>query len=428
MGTPNWSNRILFHHDNLAVLRGMNSDTVDLIATDPPFKKGRDFHATPDSLAAGAKFQDRWSWEKDVHPEWTDLITDDYPKLMEAIESARFAHSDGMGAFMCFMAVRLLEMRRVLKPTGSIYLHCDPTASHYLKAVMDAIFGRKNFRNEIVWCYNVGGKGKKWWARKHDILFFYTKSGNYHFDGQAAGIPRDTGTKSFGGKIGVDEDGRRYQDKIVKKTGKVYRYHLDEPKIPEDWWVGINSLQSGVAERYGFPTQKPLALYERVILASSQEGDIVLDPFCGCATTCVAAERLGREWVGVDIWDRAHRAVIERLQKERLLAPDGYHGGELFPAGQIHYETTPPQRTDDGQDAAPFLRVKVRVPEPPGPKMSRAEMYKHLLGQHGAKCQGCGRTFDDPRYLELDHNTPRSDGRDQSHIEPHPTVRAVQPA
>ena len=131
----NFRNRTLFHGDNLPVLRAMNSDCVDLIATDPPFKKGRDFHATPDSLAAGAKFQDRWSWEKDVHQEWVDKITDDYPKLMEAIESARFAHSDGMGAFMCFMAVRLLEMHRVLKPTGSIYLHCDPTASHYLKAL-----------------------------------------------------------------------------------------------------------------------------------------------------------------------------------------------------------------------------------------------------------------------------------------------------
>ena len=181
---PNWQNRTLFHGDNLPFLRAMNSESVDLIATDPPFKKGRDFHATPDSLAAGAKFQDRWSWERDVHDEWTDQITDDYPKLMEAIESARFAHSDGMGAFMCFMAVRLLEMRRVLKPTGSIYLHCDHTASHYLKAAMDAIFGRNNFRNEIVWCYTSGGVGKKWWARKHDILLFFSKSGKYKFNMQ----------------------------------------------------------------------------------------------------------------------------------------------------------------------------------------------------------------------------------------------------
>ena len=171
----NWRNRTLFHGDNLGFLRAMNSESVDLIATDPPFNKGRDFHATPDSLAAGAKFQDRWSWERDVHQEWADRITDDYPKLMEAIESARYAHSDGMGAYMCFMAVRLLEMRRVLKPTGSIYLHCDPTASHYLKAVMDAIFGWKNFRNEIVWCYKSGGASKRRFARKHDLILFYAK-------------------------------------------------------------------------------------------------------------------------------------------------------------------------------------------------------------------------------------------------------------
>ena len=407
---PNWTNRTLFHGDNLAFMRGMNSESVDLIATDPPFNKGRDFHATPDSLASGAKFQDRWSWERDVHETWADQITDDYPKLMEAIESARYAHSDGMGAFMCFMAVRLLEMRRILKPTGSIYLHCDPTASHYLKACMDAIFGYKNFVNEIIWCYNVGGKGKRWFARKHDVLLFYSLSRNYVFNGDAVGIARDTGTKSFGGKIGVDEQGRRYQDKIVKKTGKVYRYFLDAPKIPEDYWTDINSLQSGVRERTGYPTQKPLALYERVIKASSNEGDMVLDPFAGCATTCVAAERLKRQWIGIDIWDKAHEVVIERLRNEKLLTPEGDHGGELFTAGQITYSTEPPERTDDGGEAAPFLRVKERVREPEGRKMTRAQMYEFLLTQYGPRCQGCDRAFDDPRYLQLDHNTPRSDG------------------
>ena len=167
----------------------MNSDCVDLIATDPPFNKGKDFHATPDSLAKGAKFQDRWSWEKDVHEEWADKITDDYPKLMEAIESARFANSDGMGAFMCFMAVRLLEMRRVLKSTGSIYLHCDPTASHYLKATMDAIFGWKLFRNEIIWCYRGGGVPRKDFARKHDILLRYSKTDKRVFNVDPVRIP-----------------------------------------------------------------------------------------------------------------------------------------------------------------------------------------------------------------------------------------------
>ena len=185
----NFRNRTLFHGDNLPFLRAMNSDCVDLIATDPPFNKGKDFHATPDSLAKGAKFQDRWSWERDVHEEWADKITDDYPKLMEAIESARFAHSDGMGAFMCFMAVRLLEMRRILKPTGTIYLHCDPTASHYLKATMDAIFGWKHFRNEIMWCYRGGGVPRKDFARKHDILLRYSKTDKRVFNVDPVRIP-----------------------------------------------------------------------------------------------------------------------------------------------------------------------------------------------------------------------------------------------
>ena len=307
-------------------------------------------------------------------------------------------------------AVRLLAMRRVLKPTGSIYLHCDPTASHYLKAVMDAIFGWRNFINEIVWCYNVGGKSKRWWARKHDVILFYAKSKNFIFNANAVGIPRDTGTKSFGGKMGVDKDGRRYQDKIVRKTGKVYRYYLDEPKLPEDWWIDINSLQSGVTERTGYPTQKPLALYERILKASSNEGDMILDPFAGCATTLVAAERLKRKWVGMDIWDKAKAVVLQRLEREGLISKgsDGLHG-HLF-AEDVHFTAEVPERTDDGEAAAPFLRVKERIREPEGRKMSRAEMYEFLLTQHGPKCQGCDRAFDDPRYLELDHNTPRSDG------------------
>ena len=417
MSDPNWPNRTLFHGDNLNFLRAMNSESVDLIATDPPFKKGRDFHATPESLAAGAKFQDRWSWEHDVQPAWLDKIKDDYPAVWEVIDAANAVYmrktkknlkrprdevGSDMGAFLCFMAVRLLEMHRVLKPTGSIYLHCDHTASHYLKTIMDAVFGQKKFVNEIIWCYNVGGKGKKWWARKHDVLLFYTKTDKYYFDGQAAGIARDTGTKSFGGKMGVDDDGRRYQDKIVKATGKIYRYYVDDPKIPEDWWVGINSLQSGDTERYGFPTQKPLRLYERIVIASSKEGDMVLDPFCGCATTPVISERLNRQWVGIDIWDKAHDAVIKRLEAEGLF-------GE-FKLGDIRFTKEPPKRTDDGKEAAPYLRVKKLVDEPKGRKMSRTEMYEHLLEQEGMKCQGCNREFDDPRYLELDHNTPRSDG------------------
>ena len=443
-------------------MRAMNSESVDLIATDPPFNKSRDFHATPDSLAAGASFQDRWSWEKDVHQEWVDQLTDDHPALMEAIESAMHAHSDGMGAYMCFMAVRLLAMRRILKPTGSIYLHCDPTASHYLKAVMDAIFGQKNFRNQIVW-KRTGAHGRaKRWGPIHDTLLFYTKSSKYEWNrvyeeydpkyiedfyrhedkrgkyrlvtldgpgirsgssgepwrgvdptekGRHWEIPPDRALpKDFQHPKGYADMSCQERLDVLDKAGLIYwprrgkvpqhkRYLSDSPGNPvQDIINDIRPIGSQAIERLGYPTQKPLALYERIIKASSNEGDIVLDPFAGCATTCVAAERLNRQWVGVDIWDKAHEVVIKRLHDE----------AGLF--GDIHYTNQIPKRTDDGQAAAPYLKVKQSIPEPPGRKMSRAEMYDILLSQQGIKCQGCDRKFDDALYLELDHNTPRADG------------------
>ena len=241
--TSNWKNRTLFHGDNLPFLRAMNSESVDLIATDPPFNKGRDFHATPDSLAAGAKFQDRWSWEKDVHQDWVDQITDDYPRLMEAIESARFAHSDGMGAFMCFQAVRLLEMRRVLKPKGSMYLHCDPTASHYIKAVMDAVFGWKQFRNEIVWCYSGGGIPKRDFPRKHDIILRYSKTRAFFY--QPILRPYSEGTKKRG---------------RTKVKGKYFEQGLNPEGTPvNDWWADVKRITSPTdPEKTGWPTKKSL--------------------------------------------------------------------------------------------------------------------------------------------------------------------------
>jgi len=402
MADPNWKNRTLFHGDNLAFLRAMNSESVDLIATDPPFNKGKDFHATPDSLAAGAKFQDRWSWDEDVHQDWVDKLQDDYPKIMEAIESARFAHSDGMGAYMCFMAVRLLEMHRVLKPNGSIYLHCDPTASHYLKACMDAIFGWKQFRNEIVWSYQGWNKRlRSHIERRHDLILFYARSKNSVFNYPTRPWKnKDEYVRVRKQKVRVDNDGREYVLSDGGKGKRVRRY-LDEAMkygVPLDDVWPVDKINNSDKSNAGYPTQKPLALYERIIKASSNEGDIVLDSFAGCATTCVAAERLNRQWVGIDIWDKAHEVVIDRLQKEV----------SLF--GQVTYTKELPERTDDKEEAVPFLQVKVRVKEPEGQRWTRAEMYDYLLEQHGMKCQGCDREFDDPRYLQLDHNTPRSDG------------------
>ena len=398
LSNANWKNRTLFHGDNLKILRAMNSESVDLIATDPPFNKGRDFHATPDSLASGASFQDRWSWREDVDQEWVDQITDDFPKIMYVIQGSRNSYGDDMGAFLCFMAVRLLEMRRLLKSTGSIYLHCDPTASHYLKELMDAIFGHKNFINEIIWHYQTGGASKSWYSKKHDNILFYTMSKKYVFRPHTVQMPRT--------------------EKALKRAlnPKGARISVDNTeKLPMDVWTDIQALNPVAKERTGYPTQKPLALYERIIKASSNKGDIVLDPFAGCATTCVAAERLGRQWVGIDIWDKAEEVVIDRLEQEGLIAPKysrktASTAERFLFTDDMYFMSTLPNRTDTGEEAVPFLKPKLKVDEPKGQKMSRATMVEFLLDQMGCKCQGCDRVFDDPRYLELDHNTPRSDG------------------
>lgn len=394
LSNANWKNRTLFHGDNLEIMRGMDSETIDLIATDPPFNKGRDFHSTPDSLDAGAKFQDRWSWEKDVHQEWVDQITDDYPRLMEAIESARYAHSDGMGAFMCFMAVRLLEMKRILKSTGSIYLHCDPTASHYLKAVMDAIFGWRNFINEVLWLYKTGGMSKRWFGRKHDNILFYAKTKGYVFNSQKE--------KSY-----LSHEYGFSNVEILRDKQGVYTL-----VGMRDYW-DIPALRGNQPEKEKYPTQKPIALYERIVKASSNPDDLVLDPFCGCATTCVAAERLGRKWTGIDIWEGAHEMVINRLQKEGLAGPQGNIGVLTF--GDLYYETEPPERTDSEDEAVPVLPTINRRREPlqPWQRLSRQDIIDYLteaqsLTEGLVTCAGCGREMEGP-FMELDHMTPRAD-------------------
>ena len=390
----NVANRTVLHGDNLTFLRGINTGTVHLIATDPPFNKSKDFHATPDSLAAGARFSDRWKWDTDVHPDWIDAIQDDWPAVWQVIEAARVASGTDMAAFLCWLGVRLMEMHRVLRDDGTIYLHIDHTAHAWVKALMDGIFGRRNFRNEIVWCYSGASSPKSDFRRKHDTLLRYTKTNTYTFNVQHQpynnpDILRRASSKGMSAKRGMD-----------------YR---EEGMPLNDWWSDIMQLINWHKERVGFPTQKPLALYERIIIASSNPGDIVLDPFAGCATTPVAAERLDRQWIGMDIWDGAYQVVLDRLQAEGL-AVDG-ESDRLLTLGDIHYSTAPPIRSDDDEVAAPAFKLKARrYEEPPGPRMTRAEMKKTLIDDHGMACNGCDRQFDDPLYLELDHNTPRSDG------------------
>ena len=334
MAERNFENRTLFHGDNLGFLRGMNSETVDLIATDPPFNKSKDFHATPDSLARGARFQDRWSWRDDIHDDWLLGIQRDHPEVWSVIDTAKRVYGDDMGAFLCFMAVRLLEMHRVLQPEGSIYLHIDHTAHAYVKALLDAVFGQRNFRNEIVWAYTGPSNTPRWFPRKHDTILFYVKSDAAKFHRDRVRVPYHEETLARRGRV---EGEQSIISPSVENTGRRTNMQVEagfgSGKVPEDWWADITSLTNQV-EMVGYPTQKPLALYERIILASSSEGDMVLDPFAGCATTPIAAERLGRQWVGMDIWDGALDIVRQRMEDNRQLIAD--------PNPTIHYETTPP--------------------------------------------------------------------------------------
>ena len=409
MSTRNFQNRTLFKGDNLDFLRGMNSETVDLIATDPPFNKGKDFHATPESLAAGARFQDRWTWDDDVQPDWVDDIKDDEPRVYSLINHVvggidndpktrkRLGGREDLAAFLCFMGVRLIEMRRVLKDTGSLYLHCDPTASHYLKSLMDAIFGDKNFRNEIVWAYTgPGSPGMRQFNRKHDIILWYSKGKSWTFNGDEIRIPHKS--------LSTNRAGRVIADALTPDMREQY---LKRGKIPESWWPNFSPVGRIKSERVGYPTQKPLALYERIIKASSNEGDMVLDPFCGCATTPIAAERLGRRWVGMDLWDGAYDIVRRRMEDNRQLLAN--------PDAQILYTQDAPVRTDGGEDAPTFeLRMQRQRPKEQWQKLSHTQMREILIDAQASAnglvdCAGCGRSLE-PEFMELDHINPRAQG------------------
>ena len=381
MAEINVPNRSLFRGDNLSFLRGLNSDSVDLVATDPPFNKGRDFHATPDSLAAGASFHDRWSWEEDVEGEWEDAIRDDWPKVWQVIEAANNAWGKDMGAFLCYMGVRLMEMHRVLKPTGSLYLHCDDTADSYLRLLLDAVFGGANRRSHLIWERSAGRSDTKGFARIHDSVLYYSKSEDYSWHDQ------------------YDPLDKEYVERLYRHSDDRGRY-MTAGIAARD--VITHIARAAKKERTGYPTQKPIALYRRFIDASSNAGDIVLDPFCGCATTLIAAEQAGRRWIGIDLWDEALDIARARVEAECQ---------NLF-GGDVLYSEIPPQRTDDGAVAAPPLasKNKRRAPEPPGPRLTRAQMIEILIKEQNGLCAGCDRRYDDPRIWHLDHKQPRSEG------------------
>ena len=384
----------LYTNDNLYVLSGLNSGLVDLIYLDPPFNTKRMYSAPVGSKAAGASFKDMWTW-KDVDEYYLDSLADHSPALTKYIASIGEIHGKPMKAYLTYMSQRIVEMRRVLKDTGSLYLHCDPTASHYLKILLDEIFGKTHFRNEILWCYELGGRvSKKFFGRRHDTILFYTKSDHYTFNfDDVLQEWSEEGKAKFKYE---DEKGRyRLIGRFLKNSPikghrdinpkweethpeLVQRYYMKKGKAQVDYWL-IDPINQVSKERTGYPTQKPLALLHRIISASSNEGDIVLDPFCGCATTCVAAQQLGRKWIGIDIEKQPVNILIDRLSDDAGLFKD------FVATDQI------PKRSDI-KEIQPSDSVKQRL-------------YKEQEG----KCSACGREFAIWDF-EIDHIVPKAKG------------------
>ena len=359
----------LYYGDNLAVLRDYVADeSVDLVYLDPPFNSNASYNVLfrersgEESPAQIRAFTDTWEWTQETELTFEqDIIGNPAvpPAVKDMITAFRqFIGRNAMMAYLVMMAPRLVELRRVLKPTGSIYLHCDPTASHYLKLLLDAVFGATNFRNEIVWrrygSHNDVGQGSKHFGRVHDILLFYTMYSEPNWNQEF--VPLDEKYVESTYRLVDPETGRRFMTTPLTAPGgaekgnpyyewnghsRFWRYsletmkrldgegrlhysstgyarqkrYLDESRgVPvQDIWTDIGSLSGSHKERLGYPTQKPEALLERIIRASSNEGDVVLDPFCGCGTAVVAAHKLGRRWLGIDI---THLAVA--LMKNRL--------------------------------------------------------------------------------------------------------------
>ena len=439
-------NRGVYISDNLPFLQSLNDGCVDLVCIDPPFAKnetfGRKNAKSPDPLKpplsdeekatelallrrwgirnerdaneAGidwpaTRYKDFWSWQ-DVHEEWLKDIEDDYPGVHKLIEATQEIHGDGTAAYLCYMAVRLFEIKRVLKDAGSLYLHCDHTAGAYLRQLLDAIFGngqngKPGFRNEIVWSYSGGGMPRKAFGRKHDNILFYTKGRDYTF------------TRQY----------RPYAESASGRHSDGTRFDYERGAGMTAVWADISPVNTMDKERTGYPTQKPVALAERIIKASCPEGGVVLDCFAGCAYVGIAAERLGRDWVACDINPRAWTVFKRQFAKPQLaplkcaepMPTDNVqqrlfgnvvtvHGpGELPTRGTPEAESTPP----------PFrLPDKPRKFKTPASVIPEREMLDILLGMSGYQAWCCGFANRKPdgsvvetiRNFHLDHMDPVS--------------------
>jgi site-specific DNA-methyltransferase (adenine-specific) len=304
----------LFFGDCLDVLREFNAESVDLIYLDPPFNSKADYNILFTSPTGKSKsqieaFEDTWHWSEQSEKEFADILKQgntDVSELLSALR--RFLGENDLMAYITMMTNRLLELHRVLKLTGSLYLHCDPTASHYLKIVLDAVFGKTNIRNEIIWHYRRWPTKSSRFQRMHDVIFFYGKHASQNKFYTLLQPPTESSMKRWKGKrqlVEYDNSGKRLPTQELDEES--------EGVAMDDVW-SIPIIAPVSHERLGYPTQKPLALLERIINASSSAGDVILDPFCGCGTTVHAAQKLGRCWIGIDITHLAISLIEKRLR------------------------------------------------------------------------------------------------------------------
>ena len=460
-------NRTLFIADNLDLLEYLDNESIDLICIDPPFAKNQTWVGAlrpplseeereqelatladwgirnraeasregiewPDGENGAAKFQDIWRWEDDVHEVWLDRIKSEYKPLNRVIKATRHTHGEDTAAYLTYMAIRLIEMHRVLKPTGSIYLHCDPTASHYLKTLIDGIFGRENFRNEIVWAYNNRlQRSSTGFASLHDVILVYRKTDNvvsnpiYDENWEPSNTQRRRIEKGYeerkGALIIYDEDKFQKSGIDEHSYSKVYRSKVSMPPIGDVWNIPI--LNPMANERTGYPTQKPVALAERIIKASTNPGDIVLDCFAGCAYVPVAAERNGRQWIACDISPRSLTVLRRQFAKFRYAVNGERQGDEppLIADADVTVRSPKdlPVRTDENPEPAtrtkPLSPRKFKVPSSLIPEKEMLEFLLELSG-YMAWCCGFANRMPDGSIVRmannfhLDHVDPKSKG------------------
>ncbi len=355
----------LFYGDNLPILREhIPDESVDLVYLDPPFNSNRSYNVLfkdetgHESDAQIMAFEDTWHWNLAAEQTYNDLVTEGPERVATMIGALRqIIGNNQMMAYLVMMAARLVELHRVMKPTGSLYLHCDPTASHYLRMILDTIFGPERFMSEIVWKRTTTHSDAKRWSPVSDTVLFYTKTdsftwnpqfsehspeylatkyryddhdgrGPYRLDNMTSPNPRPNMMYEWKGHSSppkgwryskatmqkLDAEGRIWYPDTKDKRPQLKRYLDQMPgRILDNVWIDIYPINSQAAERLHYPTQKPLALLERIVRASSNPGDVVLDPFCGCGTAIAAAHKLGRRWIGIDI---THLAIA--LQRYRL--------------------------------------------------------------------------------------------------------------